>query len=274
MKKNVNEDIDPVEFIEYYKKNWIAFIEDACGLKTWSGMRLVCESVQKNSRTSVRACHGVSKTITGAAIAVTFLNLYSPSIVITTAPTGNQVRNLLWKEIGNIYTKQKMNLIGEADILQVRIDPEWYMIGFSTDKPFRMEGFHSQNILWVLDEAKGLEKWLYDAIEGSLTGGFSRVLELSTTDGADQQSVFRQHHNSERSEWNCIKFSAFDSPFVDIKHFAKYKKHVNKKLYKYGKPEKGREWSKELEKSIQIVTEKYIKGKQSWITKRPDYYTS
>ena len=158
-------------------------------------------------------------------------------------------------------------------MVQVRIEPDWYMIGFSTDKPFRMEGFHSPNILWILDEAKGLERWLYDAVEGSLTGGNSRVLELSTTDGADQQCPFRQHHESELNSWNCISLSAFDSPFVNPSHFPESKLHMNKDLYNYGKSKTGREWPKKLEEKIQIVEEATIKDKKMmWTTKRPDLW--
>jgi len=258
--------------IAYYRQHWDVYIEDYFKLKTWSGMRYVCEHVRKNQRTSIRACHGISKTLTAAAIAVTFLNLYGPSIVITTAPTGNQVKNLLWKEIGSIYSKQKGILNGKADMQQVRITPDWYMIGFSTDKPFRMEGFHGKHILWILDEAKGLPQWVYDAVEGSLTGGFSRLLEISTTDGADQQCPLRIHHTSERAKWNCAKFSAFDSPFVAPEDFPEYRKHINPILYDYGKPTSGPEWPIKLADKIQIITPEYIRDHMDWIAKRPDLW--
>ena len=95
-----SKDFDQTEFIEYYRKHWDHYIEDYLGLKTWSGMRYICDKVQHNQRTSIRACHGVGKTITASAVAVTFLNLYFPSIVITTAPTGNQVRIYSGKKSG------------------------------------------------------------------------------------------------------------------------------------------------------------------------------
>ena len=267
-----SKDFDQTEFIEYYRKHWDHYIEDYLGLKTWSGMRYVCDKVMNNQRTSIRACHGISKTLTASAVAVTFLNLYFPSIVITTAPTGNQVKNLLWKEIGNIYSKKERFLNGSADMQQVRIAPDWYMIGFSTDKPFRIEGFHGKHILWILDEAKGLPQWVYDAVEGSLTGGFSRMLEISTTDGADQQCPLRIHHTSDREKWNCAKFSAFDSPFVDPKEFPEYKKHINTELYNYGKPKAGTEWPIKLSDEIQIITPEYIHDHEDWIIKRPDLW--
>jgi hypothetical protein len=157
--------------------------------------------------------------------------------------------------------------------VKIKTDTDSYMVGFSTDNAESIEGFHAPHILWILDEAKGLPKWLYDAVEGSLTGGFSRVLEISTTDGADQQCPFRQHHHKDRSAWNCIRLSAYDSPFVNQKLFPKEHRQFNTKLYSYGKDPEKREWPKELQKEIQITNEEDIKEKRElWETKRPDLW--
>jgi hypothetical protein len=86
------------------------FIE-LVGIKPWSGMNWIMESIRDNQRTSVRACHGMSKTVTAAVAAVWFLNLYNNSIVITTAPTNRQVESLLWKEIRAIYSNPDVRLM-------------------------------------------------------------------------------------------------------------------------------------------------------------------
>lgn len=211
-------------------------------------------------------------TFTAAAIAVAFLNLYRNSIVITTAPSYRQVNDLLWKEIGAFYTKCDL-LSGELSHLHVKVKPEWYMLGFSTDKPHKAEGYHSPHILWILDEAKGLNQWLYDALEGSMTGGTARVLEISTTDGADQQCPFRRHHNTERRNWNCIHFSAFDSPFVNPLEFKEYEHYFNKELYNYGKPKDRPEWDLKLTEKIQIATSGWIKEQEKdWKKTREDLW--
>lgn len=248
-------------YLENAQNDWCRYMEgDYMRIKTWSAMRLVADTVRQYPRVSVRACHGISKTFLSAALAIAFLNLYKPAVVITTAPTMTQVRNLLWKEIGAIYQQHGAMLMGEADVLQVRIDPEWYMVGFSTDKPTRMEGYHAPNILWILDEAKGLEDWLYKAIEGSMTGGNSHVLEVSTTDGAEQQCPFRTHHERGKG-WKTIHLSALDSPFVDAEAFPEYSEYRNTDLFDYGKPRTGTEWPVELSASIQLATSEWIQDR-------------
>lgn len=245
---------------------WL-FVERQLGIRTWSGMRLVLDSVFNNQRTTVRAAHGIGKTFTAATAAVTFYNLYRNCQVITTAPTNRQVELLLWKEIREIYSKHP-ELRGECQQMQVKDDKtQSRMIGFSTDTQTAFEGQHAPNILWIVDEAKGCPSWLYKAIEGSMTGGNCHVLEISTTDGADQQCAFRVHHNKPRF-WKSIKFSAFDSPFVDPDAFPNFDMHRNKELFRYGKPEHGTELPIELSDKIQVDT-------QAWIYDRyDDWYES
>ena len=253
-----------------YLTNPIAFIEEQLGFYMWSGMRMIVDYLWKYPRVTVRACHGISKTFTGAGIAVTFLNLFPNSIVITTAPTNKLVEKLLWKEIGGIYQRSGERLYGRQTQMSVKIAPEWFMFGFSTDRADRMEGQHAPFLLWLIDEAKGVPPWLHDSIEGSLTGGFARVLELSTTDGADQQSPFRQHHSQQRSKWKQIRLSAFDSPFVDIANFPEYAKEVNTKLYDYGKPKTGYEWPIERARTVQLASEGWIHDRyDEWFKDNP-----
>jgi len=245
------------------------YIEDVLGVKIWSGMKMVAESVFKNKRTSVRGCHGISKTVVAAAIAVAFLNLYRRSIVITSAPTHRQVARLLWKEVRSIYQKRAGILRGECQTLDIKVAPDCYMLGFSTDQPVAIEGWHSPNILFVLDEAKGLDQWIYDALEGSMIAN-AHMLEISTTDGADQQCPFRRHHSTERSQWAAFKFSAFDSPYVDIADWGEeYRQYINPKLYDYGKPKKGAEWPGELIADIPIADGEWIKDKLNWKESNP-----
>jgi len=259
--------------LEFYRNNPAVFIEKRLGIKLWSGMKIVIDSVWNNKRTSVRACHGVSKTYVAAAITVAFFNLYKDAIIVTTAPTSRQVELLLWKEIRNIYARNKNFLRGECMTVKIKTAGDSYVVGFSTDKAESIEGFHSPHILWILDEAKGLPQWVYDAVEGSMTGGTSRVLEISTTDGADQQCPLRQHQETMRDKWNCIKLSAFDSPFVSANEYPEFKQHRNQDLYDYGKPRKGREWSKEYQKKIQIeVSEGILDKKDLWFVKEPSMW--
>jgi len=246
---------------ERYKADPVFFVEHALGHKTWSKQRDILRSVVENERTAVRACHGSSKTFTAAELAVWFLNCFEGSKVITTAPTFTQVAKLLWAEMNKIYTTSRFLLEGECQITNIKTEEaDHYAIGFSTDKPARAEGWHAPAILFIFDEAKGIPNWLWDTVEGLLTGGHCRWLVISTTDGVQLGDKFYNVFNREDGAWNRIHITAEESPYVTGEKFRFIdipdQKHPESFEVKHLKPE---------DFMIQIATPKYISDcKREW----------
>lgn len=201
---------------EKYKNDSVYFSEHALGIYTWSKMREIMDSVRDNKYTAVRACHGSSKTFTAALCALWFFNLFIYSKVITTAPIFDQVKLLLWTEINKIHRESAIDLIGECQTTFMRDfeRQEHFAYGFSTDKPQRAEGWHAPEILFILDEAKGIEQWMWDSMAGALGGGHSRVLAISTTDGVSAGEKFHSIFTDPKvgDKWNKIAIDVFDLP--------------------------------------------------------------
>src|SRR3982750_2158900 len=76
------------------------FIQEILGVETLEAYQeRVIDEVWKHERTVIRACHDLGKSFLMARIAITFLNVFPNSKVITTAPTFTQVERILWSEI-------------------------------------------------------------------------------------------------------------------------------------------------------------------------------
>ena len=45
------------------------------------------------------------------------------------------------------------------------------MFGMSTDKSERMGGYSGDELLFIVDEASGIDDAIYEAIEGNMAGG-------------------------------------------------------------------------------------------------------
>jgi hypothetical protein len=204
------------ELGEKYKSDPVFFAEHALGVYTWSKMREIMNSVRDNKYTAVRACHGSSKTFTAAIIAIWFFNMFLNSKVITTAPTAPQVELLLWTEIGKLYRTSKIELDGECLIKAIkdRERTEHFAVGFATNMPARAEGWHAPEILFILDEAKGIEQWMWDSMAGALGGGHCRALAISTTDGVCAGEKFHSIFTDPKvgDKWNKIHIDIFDLP--------------------------------------------------------------
>lgn len=213
-----------------YNGNWVFYAEHALGAWTWSKMREIINSVQENDKTICYASHGSSKTFTAALIAITFLMLHlnkkEETKVITTAPTFMQVEALLWTKIAQIFRDSRVKLYGECLQTKIKIPEkeDTFAIGFSTDKPGRAEGWHAWNLLFILDEAKGIHQWMWDMVAAQSGGGNSKILVISTTDGVEPGSEFHKAATSPLfAEWNRIHVDCRDLPPFTGEKFRRYK---------------------------------------------------
>lgn len=169
--------------IRKYQVDPIAFMKDKLDAEVWGGAQEVCRAIAASptARVAVKAGHGTQKTYTAARIALWFSHNFRPSKVITTAPTKRQVEKLLWAEIHRAYQKlDKRTYPGKMLTLEWRGNPEWFMLGFSSDNPVMAEGFHGDAVLIIVDEAKGVNEEIMEGLEGALSGENARLLLIST----------------------------------------------------------------------------------------------
>jgi len=183
----------------------------------WDKQIEIMESVRDNKRTSVRSSHNVGKTHISARILLWFLFSHLPSVVISTAPKWTQVRDLLWARVGEAYGKADGFLGGECLPLSARLrpdpdSPEWFAAGYTANTPESFQGYHEEEVLFILDEAPGVQPFIWDAIEGMLSGANCRILVI----GNPTRSAGPFYQSFRSSEWKNIHISSMDHP--NIKH--------------------------------------------------------
>jgi phage terminase large subunit len=189
---------DPVQFAQAILK-----------LNITANQREVLRSVVENRRTAVKACHASGKTFIAAVLVLWFLARYKEVIVVTTAPTWLQVKNVLWGEIHRLIRSSELPYPEPSETL-LRLGPGRYAIGISTNEGVRMQGYHAKHVLFVVDEAPGVGSDIYEAIEGIRAGGDVRILELGNPIIAS--GPFYDAFTANRQGWNLITISAFDTP--------------------------------------------------------------
>ncbi len=176
----------------------------------WSKQEEILDAVRDYSRVAVRSCNGSGKTYIAAHAVLWWLVCYPDSLVITTAPTEHQVRDVLWREIRRVY-RGKEDLIGGRLLrTSLEISDKHYALGLSTNTPERFQGFHEGHILFVVDEASGVREGIFEAIEGSMTSSHSRMLLLGNPTALS--GYFYEAFHSRRSLWKTIHISALETP--------------------------------------------------------------
>jgi hypothetical protein len=164
----------------------------------------------------VEAGHGVGKTAGAAVLVNWFFDSFAPSVVYTTAPTDNQVRRLLWKEIKSLRSGK--GLPGKV----LPSDPEMivaanhFAVGFTTSDnggqgTSRFQGQHGEYLFFVLDEAEGVPEFVFNAVNAMMTGG-RVVLCLMLANPQTRTSAF--YKAGQASGVQNYRLSVLDHPNV------------------------------------------------------------
>lgn len=118
-------------------------------------------------------------TVLMALICRHFYDNFLPSVTYCFAPTLNQLRNLFWKEVGEI-TKQAPLEFGRlyadgaiSDVASHFVESIAVPTGDSTEK---IQGQHAAYQLYIVDEAEGVGKAFWASREALIAGGISIVL--------------------------------------------------------------------------------------------------
>lgn len=196
-----------------------SWIEDKLGEHIWSKQVEIAESVRDNRLTAVKSCHGSGKSFSASRLTAWWLDTHPPgeARVVTTAPTGDQVRAILWTEINGAFAKAAARgnpFPGRINETDWKLDKQLIAFGRkpSDYNPHAFQGIHAKFVLVILDEACGVNKQFWTAASSIATGEHCRILAIGNPD--DPSSHFARVCASDR--WNTIRISAFDTPnFTD-----------------------------------------------------------
>lgn len=168
------------------------------------------EAVRDNEQVSVCGCHSSGKDFMAARIALWWMAYHKdgPAKVIITAPTHRQIGDIVWQELRTAYLQA--NLGGQLyQTPLLRWNEERFILGFSTDKPYQMQGFHSANLLVIVSEAHGMEQSHIDAL-----WRLNPNCMLMTGNPISESGEFFDSHHGKAHLWKTINIDAWDTPNV------------------------------------------------------------
>lgn len=228
-----------------YRDSPVDWVQRELREHLWSKQREIFESVRDNRRTAVHSCHGSGKSFTAARVALWWLEIHEPgtAFVVTSAPTGRQVKAILWREIGRAHAKA--GLPGRTNQTELWVEmaegnEEMVAFGFkpSEHDPAAFQGIHARYVLVIFDEAAGMPDSLWDDADSLIANDDSRFLVIGNPE--DPTSEFAKVCQP-GSGWNAIKISAFDTPNFtgekvpeDVQHVLVGPVWVEEKKRKWG----------------------------------------
>lgn len=218
-----------VDLIDVYWDDPVAFAEDILKFSPDDWQKDVLNDVANHRFVSVRSGQGVGKTSLEAIVALWYLCCRPNPKVVCTAPTRQQLNDVLWAEIAKWlnsslvknflkWTKTKVYMIGNEE--------RWFATARTATKPENMQGFHEDYMIFIVDEASGVADDIMEAILGTLSGHENKLLMCGNP--TRTSGVFYDSHHRDRADYKTHKVSSYDSPRAS-------KDNIDRLIRRYGK---------------------------------------
>lgn len=201
-----------IRILDIYYDNPKAFLEDMLDMDCDDWQGIVADDVAAHPKVAVKSGQGVGKTALEAGLIIWFLVCRPYSKIIATAPTMQQLYDVLWAEIAKwlstskvknllTWTKTKVYMNGDSE--------RWFATAKTATKPENMQGFHEDHMLIVVDEASGVADPIMEAILGTLTGKDNKLLLMGNPNKID--GVFYDAFNKDRDKFKTHTVSSKSS---------------------------------------------------------------
>ncbi len=197
----------------------------------WDGSR----AIVKHRRVSIRSGHGTGKSSFLGWTVLWFMSCYYPCKVPCTAPTSHQLSDVLFAEISKWFSAMKLHapaLAAEFEFTSekfyLKSNPlESFCVARTArpERPEALQGFHSDNIMFLIDEASGVAENVFVVAEGALSTEGAFV--IMTANPTQEFGYFYDSHHKMRKHWKCLHWDGTKSPLVS-------KKYIESMRDKYG----------------------------------------
>lgn len=230
-----------------YQLDPVAFCREILGVEPWSKQIEILEAIRDHKRVAVSSGHKTGKSRVAAIIASWFYCSFEDARVVMTSTTSRQVDEILWRELRMILSrsgrctkcKDELSSLVASGIPQQLAEqrhprpcPHSAIIaeqpaekartglrsldfreisGFTAKEAEAVAGISGKNLLYLPDEASGIDQKIFDAIEGNRAGG-ARLAMFSNPTRNEGEFFSAFHDKSEH--YKTITVSSEETPNV------------------------------------------------------------
>jgi len=199
-------------FIARYKDNPVLFAQEILGLDPDDNQRAIIQSVLDNKYTSVGSGRGIGKTYVIAMLALWALCTKPEMIVLVSSNTASQSKSTIWAPLIKILsassiadwfdvTTELIHFKGDSSTAYIK------RLIWSEHNVEAVAGYHSDNMLYLLDEASKYPSAVIDTIRGSCTQDWNKI--LLTSNPTLTSGYFYETYSNPR--WNFLEIDSRSS---------------------------------------------------------------
>ena len=214
-KRNADKALESDAKLTKYTDDPVAFALDAFGVALWDKQEDIARSIASGTKTACKSGHKIGKSTLIAIVAWWWAFTRPRARVIIISATDRQIRGIIWKELRRLRRMMKpgFELPRPAELpgigVQWNDDGGREIIGFSAASPEKAAGYSGDQVLYLADEASGIKRELFDAVEGNLAGGGRIALFSNPTQSS---GYFFDAFHSQRADWSLFTVSSTETP--------------------------------------------------------------
>jgi phage terminase large subunit len=177
-------------------------------------------AVRDNDRVAIRSGHGIGKTAFLSWLILWWVLTRSPSRIACTANTASQLSDILWAEVAKWHRRMPDGLKELIEVTSAKVEltgQDSFAVARTArrETPEALQGFHSQNMLFLVDEASGVDDIIFEVGEGAMsTEGAKTVMTGNPT---RTSGYFYEAFNKMKDSFFTMKVASQDSTQVGPK---------------------------------------------------------
>jgi phage terminase large subunit len=196
-----------------YQNDPVAFAREVLGVEPWERQIEILEAIRDHKKVAIRSGHKVSKSHSLAIAALWFFSSFEDARVVCTCVTARQVDEIFYRECRKLHRGAKVRLDGEPRELArsgIRAPDLREIVGFTAKEAEAVAGVSGKNLMYLVDEASGVPRPIFEAIQGNRAGGARVVM---TSNPTQCEGVFFEAFEP-NSTWKQLHISSLESPNV------------------------------------------------------------
>lgn len=215
--------------IPVYRDNPVLFAREVLGFEPDKWQKEALMDLAQSPKVTIRSGQGVGKTGIEAVAFLWFITCFPYPRVVATAPTKQQLHDVLWSEIDKWMARSELlrELLKwtKTYVYMKGQEKRWFGVARTATKPENMQGFHEDNMLFIVDEASGVADPIMEAILGTLSGSNNKLLMCGNP--TRTSGTFYDSHTSDKGLYKCHTVSSMDSTRTN-------KQNIEALIKKYG----------------------------------------
>lgn len=214
------------ESIPLWRNDPVLFMREVLSFEPDDWQIDVAHDLRDYARVSVKSGQGVGKTGVEATLLLWFLVCFPYSRIVATAPTKQQLHDVLWSEVDKwMNNSPLLPLMVKWTKTYVYLrgyEKRWFAVARTATKPENMQGFHEDNMLFIVDEASGVADPIMEAITGTLSGENNKLLLMGNP--TKTSGTFYDSHTADRALYRCHTVNSENSRRTNKDNIAAMKR--------------------------------------------------